>query len=103
MERHLCSWTAKINSIKISKLPNAIYRCNAIPFKIPKVFLQKEKLILELMWNFKQPQRTKLILKKNKVGGLKLPDFKTCRYSNKNTVAGKEGRSTDQRNKTAQK
>lgn len=63
MERHLCSWTAKINSIKISKLPNAIYRSNTIPFKIPKVFLQKEKLILELMWNFKQPQRAKLILK----------------------------------------
>ena len=79
MERHLCSWTAKINSIKISKLPNAIYRSNTIPFKIPKVFLQKEKLILELMWNFKQPQRAKLILKNEQSWRTKLPDFKTCR------------------------
>ena len=43
MERHLCSWTAKINSIKISKLPNAIYRSNTIPFKIPKVFFAERK------------------------------------------------------------
>lgn len=65
MERHLCSWTAKIKSIKISKLPNAPDPIQPLS-KSQKVFLER-KLILELM-NSKQPQRAKLILKMNKAG-----------------------------------
>ena len=72
-----CSWTGRINIVKIYILPKIIYRFNAIPVKLLMTFFYRTrtkqfKICMEMQNNPKSQNN----LEKNVAGGIMLPEFR---------------------------
>ena len=72
------SWVGRIHIVKMMILPNAIYRFNVIPMKLPMAFFTElEQKISQFIWKHKRFQTAKAVfIKKNGATGIKLSDFR---------------------------
>ena len=74
----LCSWIGRINIVKMSILPKAIYKFNAIAIKLPMVFFTDlEQIISQFVWKYKKNSNSQSNLEKEEWNWrINLPGFK---------------------------
>ena len=52
----LCPWVGRINIVKMTMLPNVIYRFNVIPVELPMAFFTElEQKISQYLWKHRRP------------------------------------------------
>ena len=79
----LCSWIGRINTIKMSILPKAIYRVNAMHGIFHRTRTNNPKIDLVPQ----RPQIAKALLrKKNRARDIMLPNFILQSYSNQKRI-----------------
>ena len=82
-------WIARINIVKMTIVPKAIYRFNTIPIKLPIAFFTEleQKKISKFVWRHKRSQIAKASLK-NGAGEIRLPGYTTKLQSSKQYGTG---------------
>ena len=68
------SWAGRTNIVKMSIPPKSVYTFNAIPIKISAAFFTElEQAVLKFVYSFVAVKA--ILKKKNKTGGVTIPDF----------------------------
>ena len=71
-----CSWVGRINIVKMTILPNVIYRFNAIHIKLPMAFFTELEQNFQNSYGNTKPLIAKAVLrKKTGAGGINLTDL----------------------------